>query len=240
MDELRLTFLGHLEELRKRLIWVVVVIIIGALVCFQFVETFVDLITQPAQQLEFIYLSPPELFIAHIKISLVMGLVLTMPFTLLQIWLFLKPGLTKTEKSFLVLALLAASTFFLLGTGFAFYVIVPFTIKFFIGVATPQITPLFSFESYVNFVSSILLSFGLIFEMPLLVVILTQLGFVTPEKLKKSRKVITLIIFVVAAILTPPDVISQTLMAAPMLVLFEISLVLSKLVFNRKQKSLTA
>jgi len=234
VNELQLTFLGHLDELRKRIIMIVLAMLVGALVCFQFVDKFVALITQPANQLDFIYLSPPELFIAYIKISLVMGLVITMPFTLFQVWLFLKPGLTKSEKSYLVLALSASACFFLVGAGFAFYVIVPFTIKFFIGVATPQITPLFSFESYVSFVSAILLSFGLIFEMPLLVVLLTQIGLVTPQLLSKSRKIIILLIFIVAAILTPPDVISQLLMAAPMLVLFEISLVLSKIVYRRK------
>ncbi len=234
MDELRLTLIQHLEELRKRVIIIALAMIAGAVISYQYIDEIIQIVTKPASQLDFIYLSPPELFVAYVKISLVVGVVLTLPVTLLQIWSFVKPGLTKKERINLLFALFMAIIFFLLGIIFAYYVIIPLTIQFFVKVSTQQIEPLFSFENYIGFISSLLLSFGLTFEMPLIILLLTHLNLITPEVLKKSRKIIILVIFVVAAVLTPPDIISQCLMAAPMILLFELSLMLSSFIHRKK------
>lgn len=234
MDELRLTLIQHLEELRKRVIIIALAMIAGAVISYQYIDEIIQIVTKPASQLDFIYLSPPELFVAYVKISLVVGVVLTLPVTLLQIWSFVKPGLTKKERVNLLFALFMAIIFFLLGIVFAYYVIIPLTIQFFVKVSTQQIEPLFSFENYIGFISSLLLSFGLTFEMPLIILLLTHLNLITPEVLKKSRKIIILVIFVVAAVLTPPDIISQCLMAAPMILLFELSLMLSSFIYRKK------
>ncbi|GAB6086596.1 twin-arginine translocase subunit TatC [Alkaliphilus crotonatoxidans] len=237
MDELRLTLIQHLEELRKRVIIIAIVMIAGAVISYQFIDTIIEIVTKPASQLDFIYLSPPELFVAYIKISLVVGVVLTLPITLFQIWLFVKPGLTKKERANLLFALFMAIIFFLLGILFAYYVIIPLTIQFFVKVSTQQIAPLFSFENYIGFISSLLLAFGLTFEMPLIILLLTHLNLITPAALKKYRKMIILVIFVVSAVLTPPDIISQCLMAAPMILLFELSLILSSIIYRKKAQA---
>lgn len=231
----RLTLVEHLRELRKRLIISIIAIIAGAVLCFNFIEEIVELIMRPGQGLDFIYLSPPELFIAYIKISLVLGLIISLPVVLYQIWMFVQPGLKDNERKLASLILIVGILFFLIGVTFAYLVVIPMTINFFLEMTAENIEPLFSFNNYVSFISSIILSFGLVFELPLVVILLTQLGFVTPRLLKKSRKFVILGIFIIAAILTPPDLVSQTLMAIPMLILFEVSIIISGVIYRKKK-----
>lgn len=233
----KLTLVDHLSELRKRLIISILAIIVGAVLCFNFIDTIVELLIHPAGDLDFIYLSPPELFMAYIKISLVLGLIIALPVVLFQIWMFVQPGLKVTERRLALFILMAGIIFFLLGVIFSYFAVVPMTIKFFLEISIDNIRPLFSFNNYVGFISSIILSFGLVFELPLVVVLLTQLGFTTPSMLKRSRKFVVLGVFIIAAILTPPDVVSQTLMAIPMLILFEVSIIISTVIYKRKLKS---
>lgn len=238
-DGPKLTLTEHLGELRKRLIISFMAIIICAFAAYRYMDKIIDIITRPAGGLEFIYLSPPELFMAYIKISLVLGLIISSPIVLLQIWGFVKPGLKKKEKKYVVFALSMGTIFLLMGVVFAYYIIVPMTIKFFIGVTVDRITPSFSFANYVGFVSSLLLSFGLVFELPLLIILLTQLGLVAPKTLRKYRKFIILLIFIVSAILTPPDVVSQIFMAIPMVLLYEFSIMVSSIIYRKKKQSIS-
>ncbi|HZK57238.1 MAG TPA: twin-arginine translocase subunit TatC [Clostridia bacterium] len=239
-DGPRLTLMEHLGELRKRVVISFIAIIVCAFAAYRYIDKIIDIITRPAGELEFIYLSPPELFMSYIKICLVLGLVISSPIILFQIWGFIKPGLKIKEKKYVVLALSMGTVFLLMGVVFAYYVIVPMTIKFFIGVSVGKIAPLFSFANYVSFVSSLLLSFGLVFELPLLIILLTQLGLVVPKTLKKYRKFVILIIFIVSAILTPPDVVSQVLMAIPMTLLYELGIIVSTIIYRKKKKEQTA
>lgn len=236
-NELRLTLVEHLGELRKRLIISVIAVIIGTAACYNYIEDIIDLITRPAEGLEFIYLSPPELFIAYIKISLVLGLVVALPVVLFQIWMFVKPGLKENEKKYVLFAMFMGSIFFLMGIVFAYLVIIPMTIQFFIKVTAEGIAPLFSFANYISFIGSILLSFGFVFELPLIVILLTQLGLASPSTFKKYRKMVILGVFIVAAILTPPDVISQIMMAVPMLILYEFSIMIATMIYRKKTKN---
>ncbi|MGI6427029.1 MAG: twin-arginine translocase subunit TatC [Natronincolaceae bacterium] len=238
-DGPKLTLTEHLGELRKRLIISFMAIIICAFAAYRYMDKIIDIITRPAGELEFIYLSPPELFMAYIKISLVLGLIISSPIVLLQIWGFVKPGLKKKEKKYVVFALSMGTIFLLMGVVFAYYIIVPMTIKFFIGVTVDRITPSFSFANYVGFVSSLLLSFGLVFELPLLIILLTQLGLVAPKTLRKYRKFIILLIFIVSAILTPPDVVSQIFMVIPMVLLYEFSIMVSSIIYRKKKQSIS-
>ena len=229
MDEdIKLTLVEHLGELRKRIMIMAIATIIGALLSFRYIDLIIDYMIKPAGKLEFIYLSPPELFMAQVKIAIVCGMVITSPINFMQIWLFVKPGLKKDERKYLLFALYMGIVFFLLGAVFAYFTIIPITIDFFTQMSGEKISPLFSFESYLSFVSSLLLSFGLVFELPMIVVLLTQLNLVSSKTFKKHRKIVILGIFVVAAILTPPDVVSQILMALPMVVLYEFSIVKTK------------
>lgn len=233
----RLTLVEHLSELRKRLIISIIAIIAGAVICFNFIEEIIELLIRPGEGLDFIYLSPPELFVAYIKISLILGFIIALPVVLFQIWMFVQPGLKDNERKLALFVLNAGIVFFLIGVVFSYLVVIPMTINFFLEITIDNIEPLFSFNNYVGFISSIILSFGLIFELPLVVILLTQLGFVTPSFLKKSRKYVLLGVIVISAILTPPDVVSQVLMTIPMLILFELSILISSVIYRKKIKA---
>lgn len=235
-DDVRLTLVEHLGELRKRLIIASIAIIIGSLLCYNYIDRIIDIIVKPAQGLDFIYLSPPELFIAYVKISLVLGLFVAAPIVLFQIWMFIKPGLKEKEKKYVLFSMFMGIIFMLMGVTFAYYVIIPMTIQFFIKMSVDQVTPLFSFANYISFIGSLLLSFGLVFELPMIIILLTQLGLVAPKTFKKYRKIVILGIFIVAAILTPPDVVSQTMMAIPMVLLYEFSIIVSTIIYGKKKK----
>ena len=234
MNDKSLTLVGHLDELRKRLIVIVATVIIGTSISYNYIGYIVELLIRPVGNLSFIYLSPPDLFIAYVKIAIATGCVLTMPIILYQVWRFVLPGITKKQRIYVILSNLASMIFFLTGASFAYFYIVPISIRFFTKLARAEIQPYFSFASYTSFVGSMLLAFGITFQLPILVMLLTQFNLITPQFLKKSRKIIVLLIFVLAAILTPPDVVSQTLLAAPMLLLLELSIILSSLIYKRK------
>ncbi len=237
MDEdVKLTLVEHLGELRKRIMIIAIATLVLSFVGFRYIDTIINYMIKPAQKLEFIYLSPPELFMAQIKIAIIFGLVVASPINFLQVWLFVKPGLKKNEQKYLLFALFMGIIFFLLGAFFAYFVIVPITIDFFTNMSINRVEPLFSFGNYLSFMSSLLLSFGLVFELPMIVVLLTQLNLVSSTTFKKYRKMVILAIFVIAAVLTPPDVVSQTLMALPMVILYEFSIIMSTIIDRRKKE----
>lgn len=236
MEDKQLTLVEHLSELRRRIIIIFLGIIGGSIISYQFVDNIVELLVKPAEKLEFIYLSPPELFLAYIKIAIISGIVISSPISLMQIWLFIKPGLKPNERKYLRFGLWMGIVFFLIGVVFAYFTLVPITINFFTEISKNGIAPLFSFDSYLSFISSILLSSGLVFELPLLIILLTQLNLITASTLTKYRKYVILVIFIIAAVITPPDVISQVLLGVPMVLLYEISIWIAKVIGKRKKE----
>lgn len=236
MEDKQLTLVEHLSELRRRIIIIFLGIIGGSIISYQFVDNIVELLVKPAEKLEFIYLSPPELFLAYLKIAIISGIVISSPISLMQIWLFIKPGLKPNERKYLRFGLWMGIVFFLIGVVFAYFTLVPITINFFTEISKNEIAPLFSFDSYLSFISSILLSSGLVFELPLLIILLTQLNLITANTLTKYRKYVILVIFIIAAIITPPDVISQALLGVPMVLLYEISIWIAKVIGKRKKE----
>lgn len=235
-DGPKLGILEHLGELRRRIVVSFIAIIVCSIISYRYIDKIVEIITKPAGKLEFIYLSPPELFLAYIKISLILGLIISSPIVLSQIWGFVKPGLKEKERKYVILAMFMGTVFLIMGVVFAYYIIIPMTIQFFIGVSVDKITPSFSFANYITFVSSLLLSFGIVFELPLLIILLTQLGLVAPSTFKKYRKFVILAIFIIAAMLTPPDVVSQVLMGIPMVLLYEFSIIVSTIIYRKKKR----
>ena len=232
---MKLTLIEHLSELRKTLIAIMAIIIVGSIASYVVVERVMEVVLAPAQSLQFIYLTPPELFITYVRLSLVMGLIITTPITLLLIWRFIRPGLSRKEKITLGVALSMGVLFFCIGVFFAYSTIVPLSIQFFLSMSIQDVQPMFSIGSYVGFVSTMLLSFGLVFEMPILVVLLARFNLVTTAGLRRHRKFVFLAIVIVAAVLSPPDIISQMLLATPMVLLFELS-VLTAYFIQRYQK----
>jgi len=228
VDDIKKPIVEHISELRRRIIVIISVVIIGTIVSYIFREKLIDLILSPVRELDFIYLTPPELFLAYVKIALVVGIIATSPIIFWQIWVFLVPGLKKKEKIYLGIAIVVGYFLFLLGGYFAYRVIIPITIDFFVRLSTETIQPQFSFGNYTGFISSILLSFGIVFELPILIALLTKFNLITASILRKYRKYLILVIFIAASFLSPPDLVSQLLLAAPLLVLFEISVLISQ------------
>ncbi|MBI4753613.1 twin-arginine translocase subunit TatC [Candidatus Desantisbacteria bacterium] len=225
----------HLEELRKRLIVCVVFIFItSGLSYWLLVKPVINLIAKPVGK-QLIFLTPTEAFMVYIIVAFFCGIFLSSPIVLFQIWRFVAAGLTKREKMYVLIYAPFSFLLFIGGAYFCYAVIMPVTVKFLLGFATESLTPMITLRSYVSFVGSMLLGFGLVFEMPVVILFLTELGLLSPKTLQKQRKYAILIIFIVAAVMTPsPDVLSQLLMALPMLFLFELSIWLSVFVNYRK------
>lgn len=235
-EEKNLTLVEHLSELRRRVIFVILVFIGATLVSYNFSEPIIRSIIEMAPEMQFVFISPSELFMANLKIAIIMGLIIASPVILTNLWLFVSPALEKGQKRAIIVALSIGSVFFVLGAYFAFRIVLPTILQFFMGFKIPEIQEMISFSSYLSLVVNTMLSFGIVFEMPSIMMILTRLGLIKVAFMKRYRKHVILVIFVVAALLTPPDVISQVMIAVPMLVLFETGLLLSSMIERKKKK----
>ncbi len=235
----KMPFTGHLEELRNRLVICFIAIGIGFIISYGFKEKIFHYLTIPlisAMQAgdKLIFTGLPEAFFTYLKVSLLSGLMLAAPVLLYQFWVFVAPGLYDKERKLLIPIVMLSSFFFMGGALFGYFVVFPFGFKFFLGFATETIKPLPSMREYLSFSSKLLLAFGLVFELPLVITFLARLGIVTVEFLKKNRKYALLLFFVFAAILTPPDVVTQIMMAFPLMLLYEIS-ILGARIFGKKK-----
>ncbi len=239
MDEdEKLPFTAHLEELRKRLIVCFIAVGVGFVLSYGFKERLFDILVQPltsAMQADdkLIFTGLPEAFFTYLKVSFLSGLILAAPVIIYEFWMFVSPGLYRREKRILLPIIFLSTVFFVGGSLFGYFIVFPYGFKFFLGFATDRIRALPSMKEYLSFASKLLLAFGLVFELPLALTFMARLGIVSVDFLKKNRKYAILIFFVGAAILTPPDVVTQVMMALPLMLLYEISIVGARL-FGRK------
>ena len=238
-EDEKLPFTSHLEELRKRLITSFIAIGVGFVVSFGFKERLFNILVQPLIKVmkdgeTLIYTGLPEAFFTYLKVSLLTGLIVASPILLYQFWMFVAPGLYQKERRLMVPIVILSSFFFIGGALFGYFVVFPWGFKFFMGFATETIRPLPSMKEYFGFSAKLLLAFGLVFELPLVLTFMAKLGIVSVDFLKKNRKYALLLFFAGAAILTPPDVITQILMALPLMVLYEISIIGAK-IFGKKK-----
>ena len=232
-----MTVTGHLSELRRRLFWCALAFVALSVVSFIFIQRFVDVALALSPDFHFVYLSPSELVTSYMKLALVLGLVFASPFILWQIWAFVEPGLTKHESRSAGPAIVAGFIFFLIGAAFCFAVILPITLQFFYNFnGSKEIAPSISFNNYMSFILGMLVAFGIVFEMPVLSYLLARLGVLGPAILVKGRKYAVLLIFILAAIITPPDVVSQIMTAVPMIGLYELSILVSRAAWKRRPK----
>ncbi len=237
-DEDKIPFTAHLEELRKRLIASAVAIGIGFVVAYGFKERLFGILVRPLQSVmqegdTLIYTSLPEAFFTYLKVALLTGIGLATPVLLYQFWVFIAPGLYEKEKRLLLPIVFLCSFFFLGGALFGYFFVFPLGFKFFLGFATETIRPMPSMKEYLGFAAKLLIAFGLVFELPLVITFMARMGLVSVEFLKKNRKYAILLFFAGAAILTPPDVVTQVLMALPLMLLYEVSIVGAR-IFGRK------
>lgn len=228
MVSTRLTFIEHLEELRTRIIKSLIFIIATSVVLYAFRDVILRFVVSPVGKVVFI--SPAEAFITSIKLALFGGLFLSSPYILYHMWEFISAGLGDRERRRASLFGIFSFVLFAAGCLFGYFVIVPIGMRFLIAFGNDFVIPMISVEKYVSFVAILSLVFGMVFQIPLAILFLTKIGIVTPHFLSKNRKYAIVIIFIAAAIFTPPDVITQCLMAVPLLVLYELGVILAKLV----------
>ncbi|MBM4388050.1 MAG: twin-arginine translocase subunit TatC [Deltaproteobacteria bacterium] len=239
-EEEKMSLTSHLEELKTRLIRILIVVGIGFGVCYLFKEWSFRVITRPLvdampAQSSLIFTGLPEAFFIHMKIAFFASLLMTAPYTLFEIWRFVSPGLYRNEKKYVLPFVVFSTLLFGGGVLFGYFIALPPAFAFFVSFSTDALKPMISFREYLDLTLKFLLAFGLSFEMPVFIFFLAKLGIVNAKMLSKQRRYAILIIFIAAAILTPsPDVISQILMAVPLMFLYELSIFVAK--FARRSK----
>lgn len=228
----------HLQELRKRLLWCFIFVLVAFFGIASYCsEQLVELLSAPvkAQGIQFIYVGLAEALIAQLKVSFIAAIVVASPVIIWNIWSFIKPALYDNEKKYVLSFTFLSILLFVIGVGFGYGVVFLSAITFFVYVGQGIATPMLSISDYVSFLFGFVIPFGLVFELPIVCYVLARLGVVSAKSLISMRKYIVLVIFVVAAFLTPPDVLSQVLMALPMLVLYEIGILVVKLTVKKKE-----
>lgn len=243
MSEEKMPFTQHLEELRKRLIISFIAVAVGFLISYFFKERIFEWLMKPLLQVlpqgdshKLIYTAPHEAFVTYLKVSFIAGVGLASPVIIFEIWRFIAPGLYHNERRYVLPIVFFSTIFFVGGALFGYFIVFPFGFKFFVSFANDFITPMISTREFTSFATRLLLAFGLVFEMPVFAFFLARLGLLSARFMKKQRKYAILLIFVGAAVLTPPDVVSQMLMAFPLLLLYEISVWIVA-IFGRKEKA---
>lgn len=234
-----MSLVGHLQEIRNRIALCFVVFIVAFFACFAFIKPLANSLLEMGLQggFQYVYLSPSELLTSYFKLSMILALVIVAPLIIYQIWAFVAPALTKREKKAIAPALVGGLGFFAMGATFAYMVALPFMIQFLVNYsASDFINSAISVAAYLDFMIGMLLTFGLVFEEPMLAFVLTGLGVLTPQVLRKVRCYAIPLIFALAAIITPPDVVSQFMIAVPMLALYELSILISAVVAKRRAK----
>ena len=229
-------FLSHLEELRKVIIQSLIAIGLLTVACWFTSKYILNLMIQDLPLDSLYFLSPLEAFMVRMKISLIVGLMLAFPFVLFKVWSFVSPGLFAHERSKLVPVVVASSLLFYAGVLFCYLMLIPVVMGVLLSFGTEYLNPLISVQSYFAFVSRLSFTFGVVFQLPVLVLLLSSLGLVTPRMLLRQWRYGVLIIFVGSAILTPPDVISLVFMALPILLLYIGSILVAMVVVRRKDK----
>jgi sec-independent protein translocase protein TatC len=234
----KLPFTVHLEELRRRLIICFIAVGIGFVISYVFSKRLFVILMRPLLAAmppdeKLIYTGLPEAFFTYLKVALLAGALLAVPVIIYQLWMFIAPGLYDRERRLVMPIVFLSSLFFLGGALFGYFVVFPFGFEFFMGFASDYVKPLPSMKEYLSFSAKLLFAFGVVFELPLFITFLARLGIVSVPFLKAKRKYAILLFFVFAAILTPPDVITQVFMAGPLILLYEVSIVGAR-VFGKK------
>ena len=230
----------HIADLRKRLTISTITVVVMFFACFSFYEPILEWMMAPVKHAlpvgtSMIAVEIQETFFTAMKVAFFAGFIISLPVIFWQLWLFLAPGLYDHEKKLVVPFVFFATLMFLLGASFAYYIVVPIGFDFLIAFGNSVVSVLPSIGKYVGFFTKLMIGFGIAFELPVITFFLAKIGIVNDQMLKDFFRYAVVLIFIVAAILTPPDVISQVLMAAPLLILYGVSIYIAK-VFNPAQK----
>jgi len=231
----------HLTELRKRLAISVVTVIVMFFVMFAFWQPILDWMIAPLVKVlpegsTVIFTKVQEPFFTALKVAFFSGFIVSLPVIFWQLWLFVAPGLYENEKKMVIPFALGATIMFLIGALFCYYVVIPFGYEFLINFGSQLFTALPSIGEYVSFFTKLILGFGLAFELPTITFFLASIGLVTDETLKGFFKYALVVIFMVSALLTPPDILTQFLMAGPMILLYGLSILIAKSINPEKKE----
>ena len=237
-----MTFLDHLEELRKRLVISAIAVAVGMVVCYVFSEELFGFLIKPLMKVlpkgqdKVYFTGLLDPFFLYLKLAFICGIFAASPVVLYQVWLFIRPALYEKERKFAAIFVLAGSFFFIGGAAFGYFVIFPFTFDIFVSYAGEHIQPMLTMNEYFELCSTLLLVFGILFELPLLIFLLTKFGIVKIETLTKHRRYAILIIVIVTAIITPTgDAVTLIIVSGPLLVLYELGVLASKIAAHGKQ-----
>lgn len=226
-----MSIIDHLTELRRRLIRCVVAVLLGSCITYAFDEEIMQFLLAPAGKLYFMH--PGEAFFSYAKVVLFSGFLLATPVVFYEIWRFFVPAFTRRERMVLGIMVPSSILLFYAGLAFSFFLIVPIGIKFFMGMGSEDLSPLFSIEKYLDFIITFLLPFGLAFELPLIIIIMAAIGLVTSQQLKKYFRYVFFVSFIIGALLTPPDIVSQITLALPLTVLYGLSYLVVRFVLRK-------
>jgi sec-independent protein translocase protein TatC len=244
MDDTPRPLTEHLEELRRRLFWVLGTWAVFAGAVGWFVRDAFVILTRPAvaalaeRGYTLIAIAPPELFFAYVKTALLSGFVLSLPMTLYQGWAFVAPGLYASEKRFALPFVVSTTGLFFAGAGFGYFAAFPFVFEYFLSLESEMIRTSWAVQTVFAFTARLYLAFGIAFQLPVVVFFLSLAGITSPEALARGRKYAIVVMFVAAAVLTPPDIVSQVVLAVPLIALYESGILVARLVRRRRSRSL--
>ncbi len=237
-DDSKLTILGHLKELQKRIIISVIAVAITTIISFIFARQIFHILIYPAGEIELIYIEMTEMVGTYMRVCLVSGIILAMPFIIYQFIMFVAPALTPREKRTLYLILPWITLMFAGGVLFGYFVLIPPATKFLITFGSDIATPQIKIGNYISIITRLLLAIGLVFELPVVTTFLARIGIVTPKWLSSKRKAAVIFAFILAAIITPTfDPINQCLVAIPLIILYEMSIWLAKIVYRKRRQA---
>lgn len=236
MSDQSMNLLDHLDELRKRLMVVLVAFLVFFIVSFIFVKDIYDWFVKDLD-MTLTVLGPMDIIYVYFMLAGVIGIGLTVPVIIFQIWLFVRPALTKRERALTMAYIPASLLLFIAGLSFGYFVVLPIVLSFFMDLGGDMFSMMFTTDKYFQFVLRMTIPFSILFEMPLVIMFLTSLGIVTPKSLQKNRKYAFFIIVVISVLISPPDFISDVLIIVPLILLYEISIVLAGFVYRKKVKN---
>jgi len=238
-NEARMTLVEHLLELRTRLIRATIALVITTAVSVAFTSKLLEILVKPMSGRHPVALHPTETIIVYFKVALISGLVLAMPVIIYELLMFVLPGLTPKERRMVKIVVPSASVLFLIGVLFAAFVMLPFAIKYLEGFLASTITPTYSIDKYISFVTTVMFWMGVVFETPLIIAFLAWMGVISPKQLSKGRRYAIVLIAIIAAVITPtPDPVNMTIVMVPLLLLYEIGVILARITYREKHKKL--
>ncbi len=230
------SFFSHLHELRDRIIKSLAAFVICTMAVWNYLDPVIQFMVKPVGRI--VFTSPEEAFGARMTITMVAGFLLSLPVILFQLWKFISSGLNPSERGYVKIFGPLSLIFFFMGVAFGYFVMVPISLRFLMSFSSPWMVPMITVDKYISFVGSIILSSGATFELPLILAFLARIGIATPEFLRQKRRYAIVIILIVAAILTPPDVVSQMILAIPLFALYELGILFTDFAAkSRKDKN---